>query len=124
VRIDPPKEVVAQILGMIGEWPFPPLSGVVGCPTLRRDGSLLTNEGYDFATGLVLHNSVEMPPISECPAPEDAKPETCLHGEQSGATMDRPALQRRCGCGQRLRDLSSRMPSTRFETARPSFMSS
>jgi hypothetical protein len=29
IRLDPPKEVVEQILGMIGEWPFPPLSGVI-----------------------------------------------------------------------------------------------
>jgi hypothetical protein len=51
-RVDPPKEVVGQILDMVGEWPFPPLAGIVGCPTLRPDGSILADEGYDPATGL------------------------------------------------------------------------
>jgi len=45
VRIDPPKEIVEQILGMIDNWPSPPLAGVITCPTLRPDGSLLANEG-------------------------------------------------------------------------------
>jgi putative DNA primase/helicase len=73
IRIDPPKEVVEQILGMTGEWPFNVLSGVIGCPTLRPDGSLLTSEGYDATTGLVLYNSIAIPPISEFPTADDAK---------------------------------------------------
>lgn len=73
VRIDPPRPVVAQILDMAGEWPFPPLAGVIGCPTLRPDGSLLSAEGYDLATGLVLRSSVAMPPLSGCPTREDAE---------------------------------------------------
>lgn len=72
VRIDPPKEIIEQIVCMVGEWPFPPLAGVIGCPTLRPDGSLLAAEGYDLATGLVLHNGVTMPPVSENPTRDDA----------------------------------------------------
>jgi putative DNA primase/helicase len=65
LRTDPPHPVVSQILDMAGEWPFPPLAGVIGCPTLRHDGSLLSAEGYDPATGLVLRSAVPMPPILE-----------------------------------------------------------
>ena len=64
VRIDPPMGVCAQMLSMVGEWPFPPLHGIIQCPTLRREGSLLDREGYDAETGLVLVGSVAMPPIS------------------------------------------------------------
>jgi putative DNA primase/helicase len=73
VRIDPPGPVVAQILAMVGEWPFAPLAGVTGCPTLRPDGSLLSAEGYDPATGLVLRSAVQMPQIAEFPTRADAE---------------------------------------------------
>jgi putative DNA primase/helicase len=73
VRIDPPRLVVSQILEMEGEWPFPPLTGVISCPTLRPDGSLLAAERYDPATGLVLRSAVTMPPISMSPTRRDAE---------------------------------------------------
>ena len=59
--------VVTQILDMAAESPFPPLAGVIGCPTLRPDGSLLAAEGYDLATGLVLRSAVEMPQCRRVP---------------------------------------------------------
>jgi hypothetical protein len=67
MRIDPPKEVVEQIAGMVGEWPFPVLSGVIAAPTLRPDGSVLMTEGYDYATGLILRGAPKMPPIPAYP---------------------------------------------------------
>ena len=67
IRTDPPKDVVEQIFAMSGEWPFPPLAGVIGTPTLRPDGSLLTKAGYDEATGLVLLSPPRMPPIPDKP---------------------------------------------------------
>ena len=54
VRVDPPRAVAEQIPDMAGEWAFPILSGVIGTPTMRGDGSLLLDEGYDEKTGLVL----------------------------------------------------------------------
>jgi putative DNA primase/helicase len=72
VRIDPPRPVINQILDMIDEWPFPPLSGIIACPTLRPDGSLLSREGYDPATGLVLCAAVLIPPIPDRPTREQA----------------------------------------------------
>jgi putative DNA primase/helicase len=73
VEIDPPGPVVEQILSMLGEWPFEVLTGVVTCPTLRPDGSLLEREGYDDMTGLVLANNLRLPPISARPTKDDAK---------------------------------------------------
>ena len=71
-RIDPPKPVVEQITAMVGEWSFPSLAGVTGTPTMRPDGSLLLNEGYDDATGLVLLGAPKMPPIPKEPTQSDA----------------------------------------------------
>jgi putative DNA primase/helicase len=84
VRIDPPRPVVMQILDMVGEWPFAPLAGVIGCPTLRHDGSLLSAEGYDLATGLVLRSEVPMPPLSEFPTRSEAETAVSLLVELLG----------------------------------------
>jgi hypothetical protein len=65
IRIDPPKEVVEQIAVLSGHWPFPPVAGVIGTPTMRPDGSLLMDPGYDAATGLVLVSPPAMPPLPE-----------------------------------------------------------
>jgi putative DNA primase/helicase len=73
VSIDPPNAVAQQILAMVGEWPFAPLTGIVQCPTLRRDGSLLDQDGYDERAGLVLVNSLDMPTIADVPSKEDAE---------------------------------------------------
>lgn len=68
----PPQEVVRDILAM-GEWPFPPLEGVIEIPALRPDGSILTTPGYDSATGLIYlpDSSLIVPTILDYPAPGD-----------------------------------------------------
>jgi hypothetical protein len=71
--IDPPSPVAAQILAMAGHWPFPPLHGIIQCPTLRADGSLLDRPGYDRQTGLVLVDGVKMQPISPRPSRRQAE---------------------------------------------------
>jgi len=68
VRCDPPPQVA-----MAGHWPFPPLYGIIQCPTLRADGTLLDQQGYDDDTGLVLVGCVEIPPISMQPGKQDAE---------------------------------------------------
>ena len=73
IQIDPPRDVVDQIAGMVGEWPFPPLSGLIATPTLRPDGSLLDRQGYDPQTGLVLKfGNLSMPHIPDHPGKDDA----------------------------------------------------
>jgi putative DNA primase/helicase len=69
---DPPSAVAEQIMSMTDEWHFPPLVGVIACPTLRPDGSLLNAEGYDAKTGLVLYSTVIVPQIKETPTKAEA----------------------------------------------------
>jgi hypothetical protein len=66
-RTDPPKAVVEQIAGMVGEWPFPTLAGVIGTPTLRPDGSILATQGYDPKTGLFLFGGPALSPGAAFP---------------------------------------------------------
>ena len=72
VRIDPPKEVVEQVAAMSGEWPFAPITGVIGTPTLRPDGTILSAPGYDQRTGLVLISPPPMPKVLDFPTRLDA----------------------------------------------------
>lgn len=58
-----------------GEWPgIRPLAGIVEAPTLRPDGSLLSEPGYDAATGLLYlaPAGVTWPPIPKSPTRDDA----------------------------------------------------
>lgn len=49
--ISPPLDVVRDVLAL-GDWPFPPLAGIVEAPALRPDGTVLDTAGYDAATRL------------------------------------------------------------------------
>lgn len=73
VRIDPPKELVEQIAAMSGDWPFAPITGVIATPTMRPDGTILSNAGYDEMTGLVLLAPPSMPSIPDYPTRQDAQ---------------------------------------------------
>jgi putative DNA primase/helicase len=52
VQINPPKPVADTILSRAGDWTFPRIAGVITTPTLRPDGTVLTEGGYDEATRL------------------------------------------------------------------------
>jgi putative DNA primase/helicase len=51
VAVDPPPAVATQLLEK-GKWQFPKVSGVITTPTLRPDGTILDQAGYDAATQL------------------------------------------------------------------------
>lgn len=51
VSRDVPENVSRVIHARAGQWPFSRLVGVLSCPTLRRDGSVLDAHGYDAASG-------------------------------------------------------------------------
>jgi putative DNA primase/helicase len=57
---------------MIDEWPFPVLRGVIATQTMRHDGTLLTEPGYDRATGLLLFEPPPMQSIPDRPSQRDA----------------------------------------------------
>ncbi len=60
---NPPKELAETIQARAGLWPVPPLRGVVACPTMRADGSLLLTPGYDALSGYFMAHrlAVEVP---------------------------------------------------------------
>ena len=50
--MDPPGDVASILLAREGEWRLPVIAGVTTTPTLRPDGSLLVEAGYDPSTRL------------------------------------------------------------------------
>lgn len=72
VVTDPPVEVARTILARDGDWHFRRLSGIITTPTLRPDGSILAEPGYDVGTGLLLIDPPPMPAIPEEPTRDDA----------------------------------------------------
>lgn len=71
-RCDPPTDVAKTILARAGEWHFPVIVGVLTTPTMRPDGSLLIEQGYDSSTKLLLLAPPPMPAIPATPTKEDA----------------------------------------------------
>jgi hypothetical protein len=72
---DPPKQVAGILLARQGLWHVPRVAGVITTPTLRPDGSVLSEPGYDPATRLYLaaDPNLRLPPIAEQPSREDAE---------------------------------------------------
>ncbi|HEY5225381.1 MAG TPA: hypothetical protein VIJ06_01190, partial [Methylovirgula sp.] len=73
-RIVPPVRIASHVLARPDKWTFRTLRGVIEAPTLRQDGSLLVDEGYDSASGLLFDaNGYEFPPIKESPTHAEAE---------------------------------------------------
>ena len=72
VDTDPPLRHVRVILASERRWRFPHVSGVITTPTLRPDGSLLAEPGYDPETELYLQPGLQLPPIPEHPTKDQA----------------------------------------------------
>lgn len=70
---DPPDNIVAEMLGRRDAYPFPDISGIITTPTLRPDGSLLSEAGYDESTGFLLIEPPKLPPIPDHPTRRDAQ---------------------------------------------------
>lgn len=74
VPIDPPRGIAATMLARTGEWRlFPAVCGVTSAPTMRPDGSLMTEPGFDHKTGLLLVEPPPMPAIPDSPTKADAE---------------------------------------------------
>ena len=50
---DCPHRIAETFLAREGQWRLPVLTGMINCPTLRADGSILDLPGYDAQTGLL-----------------------------------------------------------------------
>jgi putative DNA primase/helicase len=72
-RTDPPGNVTKTLLSK-GQWNLPKVTGVVTAPTLRVDGSVLFEPGYDDATQLwyAPAEALTMPPIGGSRAEAEA----------------------------------------------------
>ena len=73
VDVDPPLQLVRMVLAGERQWTFPRVSGIITTPTLRADGSLLTDPGYDPQSGLYLLATLQLSPIPERPTKEQAR---------------------------------------------------
>ena len=71
VPIDPPHDVASTVLARAGEWAFPSIAGIIGTQTLRPDGTVLDQEGYDPATRLLLVDPPAMTPIPDNPTRDE-----------------------------------------------------
>jgi hypothetical protein len=73
-RIPVPMELVHHFRAREDKWRLPVLNGIIETPTLRPDGSLLQEEGYDPASGLWLDfNGAVFPKVNDKPTKKDAK---------------------------------------------------
>lgn len=68
----PPTDVVGA-LSARSEWSgVRPLAGLIETPSLRPDGTVIAEPGYDSATGYVYVPSCEFPPVPESPTQPEA----------------------------------------------------
>jgi hypothetical protein len=62
--IDCPRDVAETYLEREGKWKLPVLTRIITAPTLRSDGSVLEEAGYDEVTGLLFEpQGVVYPPV-------------------------------------------------------------
>lgn len=71
VPVDPPKDVAEIILSRVGEWRVPVVAGVITTPTLRPDGTVLHQAGYDETTRLYQINDHTLKPAYIPPEPTE-----------------------------------------------------
>src|SRR5262249_640843 len=70
---DPPLHYVRVLLATERRWRLPHVGGIISTPTLRPDGSLLADPGYDPETELYLSPGFQIPPIPEHPTKDQAR---------------------------------------------------
>ena len=72
-QTNPPREIAEIMLARAGDWKIKSVAGVISAPTLRPDGSLLIEPGYDEATRLLLVDPPQMPAMPNEPSKADAQ---------------------------------------------------
>jgi putative DNA primase/helicase len=73
MKVDCPKQIAETYIARPA-WKVPTLLGIVTCPTLRPDCSVLDQPGYDEKTGLFFHpNGAEFPSIPDNPTKAQAE---------------------------------------------------
>ena len=73
IATDCPMRVAETYLARVGRWKLPPLKGIINAPTLRIDGSILDQPGYDGVTQLLYDpQGVDFGQIEARPSKKDA----------------------------------------------------
>lgn len=74
VPADPPPDAANAYLARAGEWKVPPLQAITQIPTLRGDGTILQEPGYDRRLQILYDpGTVEFPDVPENPGKEEAQ---------------------------------------------------
>lgn len=74
VAANPPADAANVYLARSGEWEVPFLQAVTQIPTLRADGSILQEPGYDSQSAMLYDpGAVEFPLVPEAPSKEEAQ---------------------------------------------------
>jgi hypothetical protein len=69
-----PVMLASHMLARQDRWRFRVLTGIIECPTILPDGSLLASEGYHPESGLMLDlGDLKVPRIPEAPTLEEAR---------------------------------------------------
>src|SRR5205809_332894 len=68
-----PSWLGRRINAQKGEWGLRVLRAVIGAPTMRADGTLLVEPGYDPVSGLFLLPGIDRPVVPETPNLADLK---------------------------------------------------
>lgn len=68
-----PKNLAEGLISKIGLWSFSVAVGLIHCPGIRWDGSLMVKPGYDPQTGIFAAPNGHFPPVKENPTKEDAE---------------------------------------------------
>lgn len=70
-----PPERELNTLHKLGHWKFPTVSGLINSPSMRSDGTIITNPGYDAQTGYwyELDPNLVVPPIPDTVTREQAQ---------------------------------------------------
>jgi putative DNA primase/helicase len=70
--IDCPAKVANIYLSRAGLWRLPTLTGIINTPVMRPNGSILTDDGFDATTGLLLYSAIEWPALLPSPTQAEA----------------------------------------------------
>ena len=69
-----PPDWAVRAVDARGEWMgIPPIEGVIECPVIRVDGSVVQSPGYDVASGLFYQPTIEFLSIPAKPSQDDAR---------------------------------------------------
>jgi len=74
-KIDPPSSIAGILAARVGRWRLRSVAAITTCPTLRPDGTVLSEPGYDAVTRIyhMPGSGLRLPALAPRPTQEDAK---------------------------------------------------